>query len=233
MTIAAGALCALAAAPSLASAAPTDARSGRFRVELEGVQRTTWETRHAPQFACDVAIEGSGTETVAFRSPPTIVDVSAFGRTVVLRRGRGPATIDLAATITRRGELTETGGEICSDGDGTGGQPQAPDCGRRRSQLAVDLRHSGGRRALVTVEPSLAAPLDTFAACPEGGTSWPSLLTRDDRGRAIGQRLPAADLFEHGKSIVVARGRETYLDLDTTATTTIRWALSFTRIDAG
>jgi len=227
LAVAAGALCALAAAPALAPAAPTDMRSGRFKVQLEGVQRTTWKTSHVAQFECDVTIQGSGTETVAFRSRPTILEVDAFGRTTVVRRGRGQPILDLAATITRQGEVSSTGNAICADGDGGDDAPAAPDCGTRRSNLSVDLRYAGER---VTIEPTIAAPLDTFANCPVAGTSWPDLLTRDGAGRAIGRALPVADLFGHGKNIVVGRGREVVEDFDTTSTTTIRWELSFTRL---
>jgi hypothetical protein len=37
-------------------------------------------------------------------------------------------------------------------------------------------------------------------------------------------------LFKHGKNIVIARGREVVSTGETTSTTTIRWALSLTRI---
>lgn len=229
LAVAAGALCALAAAPALAPAAPTDMRSGRFKVQLEGVQRTTWKTSHIAQFECDVTIQGSGAETVAFRSRPVVVDVDAFGRTTVVRRGRAEPILDLTATITRQGQVSTTGSAICADGDGGGDAPAAPDCGTRRSNLSVDLRYAD---ELVTIEPNIAAPLDTFANCPQAGTSWPDLLTRDGRGRPIGRRLPVADLFGHGKNIVVGRGREVVEDFDTASTTTIRWELSFTRLSA-
>lgn len=223
----AGALSALAGTPAVAQAEPTDTRSGRFLVELKGFQETTWSTQHAAQFECDVNIDGGGFENVWFRSKPTVLGVSSFGRTVLMRRGRAPASLDIRATIEREGVVETTSGAVCTDGDGGGGAPTLSDCGTKRSRLRVDVRYRRGR---VSVEPDLVTPLGPFANCPEGGTTWPTLLTRNRKGRLIGQALPIDDLFSHGRNIVVARGSETQDDGESQSTTTIRWSLSFKRL---
>jgi hypothetical protein len=223
----AGALSSIAVAPAFAQAEPSDMRSGRFVVELKGVQETTWKTRHAAQFECDVNIDGGGFENVWFRSKGTVLKVSSFGRTVLMRRGRAPASLDLRAKVERQGVVETTSGAVCADGDGDAGPPPLADCGTKRSRLRVDVSYRRGR---VSVEPDLVIPRDPFANCPQGGISWPSLLTRSRKGRLIGQALPMADLFDHGRNIVVARGRETQDDGESQSTTTIRWSLSFKRI---
>jgi hypothetical protein len=48
----------------------------------------------------------------------------------------------------------------------------------------------------------------------------------------IAGQLPARDLFAHGKNITIGRGVDRYLTPDTSATTTVRWSLSFTRVGA-
>jgi hypothetical protein len=224
-----------AAALSLALAAPAAAepfRSGKFRVELKGVQTTTWEAHHATQFECDVNIDGSGTEKVRFRSRPAVVSVRRLGRSsALIMRGRDVATLDLDASITRQGSIETRGGAVCSDGDGGGDAPAAPDCGAKRSRLSVELRYLPGRRQLIGIQPDLAVPLGPFATCPVGGTAWPLLLDRSGAtGRPVGARLPVDDLFRHGKNIVIARGREVQEDADDRSTTAIRWELSFTRM---
>lgn len=224
----AGSLSAMAVTtPAVTRAEPAEMQTGRFLVELKGVQETTWKTRHAAQFECDVNIDGGGFENVWFKSRGTVLTVSSFGRTVLMRRGRAPASLDINATIERQGVVETTSGAVCADGDGGGGPPPLADCGTKRSRLRVDVRYRRGR---VSVEPDLVLPLGPFANCPEGGISWPSLLTRNRSGRLIGQALPMEDLFSHGRNIVVARGSATQADGGSQSTTTIRWSLSFKRI---
>jgi hypothetical protein len=233
IAVLAAALAAAAALPASAQAGPVEVQTGRFKLELEGVQRTTWTTRHAAQFECDVNIAGSGRETIRFRSKPVVVDVRAIGRNVLILRGRRPATLDVDATITRDGAVSVDGRPDCADGDGGGGPPPASDCGTKRSRGWVEVRYLAPRRALVGLAPVLAAPLGPFATCPASGAAWPTLLTRGDRDRPIGQQLPVRDLFGHGKSIVVGRGGERLDDGETQSATTIRWSLAFTRVDGG
>jgi hypothetical protein len=218
-----------AARPAAASAR---FQTGRFRVELEGVQRTTWETHHVKQFACDVNIDGHGTETVRFRSRPAVLTVGSFGdSTPVLLIGRKPAILDLRSRITRNGVLDSSGGEVCSYGDGTGGAPPPPDCGTKRSTLFAELTYDSQRPGVIGLDQALVTPLGPFRNCPSGGTSWPALFDHHvDTSRMIGQRLPARELFHHGKHIVIARGREQQNTAGDRSTTTIRWTLSLTRI---
>lgn len=222
----------LGAAAPPADAASSRFLSGKFKVELEGVQRTTWETHHTMQFECDSNSDGMGRETVRFRSKPAVVSVAAFGAsTPIILQKRRSAILDLRSKITRQGELTNYGGKICAYGDGTGATAPAHDCGAKSSTLYAELAYDGQRRGFIGLEQSLAVPLGPFLNCPVGGTAWPTLLDRNiATSRMIGQRLPVRDLFKHGKNIVIARGREVVSTGETTSTTTIRWTLSLTRV---
>ena len=227
---------AMAVAAALGAAVPADAASrfqtGKFKVELEGVQKTTWQTKHVKQFDCDVNIDGQGTETVRFRSRPAVVTVARFGAsTPILMIKRKQAILDLRSRITRQGAIETSGGKVCSHGDGTGGTPPSPDCGTKRSTLFAELTYDARHKSLIGLEQSLAMPLGPFRNCPASGTSWPSLLDYDGpRSRMIGQRLPVRSLFRHGKNIVIGRGRDVQANGGDSSTTTIRWTLSLTRL---
>jgi hypothetical protein len=234
---------ALAVLLSLGAAAPTAAQpraeataakllKGKFRVEIEGVQRTTWETEFHDTDGCDLTMKGSGKETVRFRSNPTVIDVLSYGHTTSLSRRSETASLDLNASITRRGTMNASG-EVCSYGDGTGDEPPAPDCGTRRSRISVGLDYVYKRPDFIAIRTDYAVPLDPFETCPAGGISWPTMLdTHPVSGREVGQKLPVRDLFRHGKNIVIANDRAVQQDAyGSKSVTTIRWTLSFTRID--
>ena len=177
----------LAAATTLAAGAATAeaktpfVQKGKFRVQVEGVQKTTWQHQHVKQFDCDSNSSGSGTEKVRFKSKPKVVSIFKFGRsTPTILQGRsGNAILDLRSKITRNGTRTDSGGKVCSYGDGNGAAPKAPDCGTKRSVLYADLDYLHGRKDVIGLDQSLAVPLGPFYNCPVGGTSWPSLLDRD------------------------------------------------------
>jgi hypothetical protein len=229
----------LAAATTLAAGAATaEAKTpflqkGKFRVQVEGVQKTTWQHQHVKQFECDSNSVGSGTEKVRFKSKPEVVSIYKFGRStpVVMQGKKGNPILDLRSKITRNGTRTESGARVCSYGDGNGTAPKAPDCGTKRSVLYAELDYVFGRRDVIGLEQSLAVPLGPFYNCPVGGTAWPSLLDRDVKSsKTIGTRLPARDLFRYGKHIVIGKGREKQTGAEDSSTTTIRWELTLTRL---
>ncbi|MBB4662228.1 hypothetical protein [Conexibacter arvalis] len=212
-----------------ATTARAKVRTGLFKVELEGVQRTTWSTDWSSTEGCDLSVHGSGSETVRFRSKPTTILVTWIGQTRVFTRGRAIGALDLAATITRHGS-EQADGEVCSDGDG-GGAPAAPDCGTKRSRRTVELGYPVRRSDVIALRTDHNVPLGPFRSCPTGGVSWPSLLdTHPVTGRVVGAALPIADLFRHGKNVVIARDRAVQDSGGDRSTTTIRWTLSFTRL---
>jgi hypothetical protein len=235
-TIAAALACSAAAAgPAQAAnpANPFDYKSAKFKVEVEGVQTTAWTHAHTKQFACDSNSKGEGTEVVRFASRPKVVQLFQIGNTTPLfRNGRRiDAAIDLLSTITRRGTLSDWGADVCSHGNGTGGEtPPPPDCGTKRSKLYTDLRYSSAKKDFITLEQSLVVPLGPFRNCPVGGLAWPSFLDRTNRGE-VGRRLPARALFGASrKHIVIATGRSERRDAEDWHRTTIRYSIALTRI---
>lgn len=226
---------ALTAAPAAVAARPLpELHTGTFKVELKGVQETNWTSDWSTTEGCDLSASGSGSETVVFRAKPATIKASWIGDTRVFTRGRGAATrtafLDLVATITRDGRQVFDG-ETCSDGDG-GAQPVAPDCGTKRSRLTVELDYAKRRSDLITISPDFNVPLGPFRSCPTGGISFPDILnTHPGTARVVGADLPVADLFKYGKNIVIADDRAVQDTGGDKSTTTIRWTLSFTRLE--
>jgi Ca2+-binding RTX toxin-like protein len=216
-------------APAARAAAVPRVRTASFRVELEGVQRTSWTVDRNDTEGCDLWTRGGGSETIRFRSKPTTVTATWMGQTRVFTRGRETASLDLVATIARQGSV-ESGGEICSDGDG-GGETPTTDCGTRRSRRTVELSYPRRGRDLIALRTDHDVPLGPFETCPSGGVSWPSLLdTHPVTTKPVGADLPVADLFRYGKNVVIAKDRVVQDVAGEHATTTIRWTLSFTRV---
>ena len=228
------AVAALGAAQPAMAQEPKSFLTGKFKVEVEGVQKTTWSTNHVQQFECDANVVGSGKETVRFRSKPVVAHIAKFGDSApIVTVGRKDKGLALLSKITRNGTRTESGAKVCSYGDGTGGEtPPPPDCGTKRSTLFADLDYVYGRSNVIGLEQSLAVPLGPFFNCPVGGDSWPTLLDRNRNSKQFGAKLPAKDLFKYGKNIVIVRGRDDYEDTDTKATTTIRYSIALTKVGA-
>jgi hypothetical protein len=232
-----GLIWAAAAAALLTAAGPAGAAEiAEFKVTMKGVQKNTWEYKHTPQSACDVGLEGNGKETWSFWSskPARIRAIRTRSGVFLVGRG-GPARLFLQGRVRRDGTMSVTPGSVCSEGDGTGGPAsEPPDCGTQ--DLASFVEPVFRKRSFLVIDDHVdrengAGHNDPFRNCPARGTSWPDMLSIDDRHREIGQTLPAEDLFGHGKSIVIARGRYVSRASYGTSTTTIRWEVSFTRID--
>lgn len=233
-------LCALAALLAAAAAAPPATagapRMADIAVEIEGVQRTTWESHHVAINDCDVSSDGSGAETYRFRSRRVVVRAVGLpnGSVLFTRRGR-PAVLPLTGTVTRSGTvLKATAGLACAAGDGTGmPTPVPPDCGTRRVTNAVELAF--GVRVRDRLEISDGDPArDPFAACPSGAPEqFPTIMAWDGEDRRIGRRLPARDLFGYGRNIVLASGTRTRSASELTSSTTVRWTVTLTRVRPG
>jgi hypothetical protein len=229
---------ALAAAAPLAlsgsaAAAPAPVQTAQFTVQVEGVQRTSWEQHHLAEGGCDVSIDGSGSETVRFRSGTLRVTAYRTASGLQLSGPRGEPVLRLTGSVVRQGRVLAGPGEVCSYGDGTGEAP-APlpsDCGSRpvRSTAAIGFGVRPGD--LVVLVPGLDLPRDPYANCPTGSSAqYPGLLAFDDAAKQIGRRLPARDLFRYGQHVVVARGSRTQRGGERFSTTAIRWTATFTRV---
>jgi hypothetical protein len=224
------ALALVAAAPA---GAATGVRSAELTVQLQGVQKTTWEKHHLPEGGCDVPIDGSGSETYRFRSAKLRVRAYSTSAGVVLSGLEGEPLVRLSGSVQRQGTVVVGPGEVCSYGDGTGEAPTPvpPDCGTRKIRSTAAIGFAGRPNDLVVIAPGLGLPKDPFLNCPIGSSSqFPDMLAFDDASRHIGRRLPARDLFGYGQNIVVARGTRTQKGGETTSSTSIRWTATFTRV---
>jgi hypothetical protein len=213
--------------------AATGVRTAELTVQLEGVQKTTWEKHHFSEGGCDVPIDGSGSETYRFRSAKLRVRAYWTSAGVVLSGPAGEPLLRLKGSVQRQGTIVVGPGEVCSYGDGTGeaAAPLPSDCGMRKLRSTAAIGFAGKPDDLVIIAPGLNAPKDPFANCPTGASEqFPGLLAFDDASRRIGRRLPARDLFRYGQNLVVAQGTRTSKGGDTTASTSIRWTATFTRV---
>lgn len=215
-----------------ATATPALPRMADFTVHVEGVQRTAWEHHHLSEGGCDVSIDGSGSETVRFRSGKLRVRAYATPAGVQLSGLRGEPLLRLSGTVTRQGAELVGPGEVCSFGDGTGEPAPVPaDCGRRPVRSTAAIGFAVRPSDLVMLVPGVDLPSDPFANCPTGASEqYPQLLAYDDAGRRIGRRLPVRDLFDYGQHVVIARGERTQRGGERFATTSIRWTATFTRL---
>jgi hypothetical protein len=210
-----------------------EARPATFDVELSGVQTTTWEKHHIAEEGCDVSIDGRGSETYRFHSQRLRVQAIRSPGGVLIIAGRGPARLRLSGSVTRSGEvIVGPGAEVCSEGDGTGSPAPPPsDCGTRKVKGIVEIGFSTRPADLLVISDGLLDGSDIFQNCPTGAKDqFPALMGLDDRGRRIGQRLPARDLFTHGQNVVIARGTGSVRGGELTSTTSIRWSASFKRV---
>jgi hypothetical protein len=224
---------ALALGVAAPASAATGVRTAELTVQLDGVQKTTWEKHHLSEGGCDVPIDGSGSETYRFRSAKLRIRAYWTSAGVVLSGPKGEPVLRLNGSLERQGTIAVGRGEVCSYGDGTGEAP-APvpsDCGTRKLKSTAAIGFAGKPDDLVIIAPGLNAPKDPFANCPIGASEqFPNLLAFDDASRHIGRRLPARDLFRYGQNVVVARGTRATRGGDTTASTSIRWTATFTRV---
>jgi hypothetical protein len=229
--IAAGAA-ATAAAPAAAAAPANGLDKQTFKVTVEGVQRTTWNTNHTGTGGCDGSVTGSGSETVRFASRPVRAQATVLRglRTPVLSvPGRGvEPTLRLSGTVARKGTIVAAEGPC----GGAGGGSIPRDCGTksfRGVKLPVAYRLPAKPDDQLELRPEVIA--DPFKNCPSGGRSFPSLVGTD-ADREMLTELPREELFDRslGKIIVIARGKESQTAGEDTYLTTTRWVVSFERL---
>ena len=203
-----------------------------FRVEAEGVQRTTWTDSHQPASMCDEGSSGSGSETMRFRSgKPATVVAYRYGRNTVIFGSTGSELV-VRATVTRHGHVTVTPVNPACGGTGGGGTPPAPDCGTHRTQFDLRLEwRPTGPSGLGLENGTIVPPYALFENCPVIGDAFPHLLDTV-AGKPIVARIPASDLFDPTlrKHIVFGHGRVRRPSSDGLSITSIRWTVSLTSI---
>ncbi len=224
-----------AAAPSAASALAFE--QADFMVSVKGVQTVEWTVQHRLAFQCDVNIDGEGTERTTFSSKPIKLTVLRVGRNLQWNGNR--QGFPLRAVVKRQGDIRTSGGEVCSDGDGTGGTAPVPkDCGTKRtSAVRTNVEFGSDQRDLIRLAEPFGSTADRFANCPRGDAGWPALMTSGEKGVKkydVGRRLPARDIFDEslGKFILRAGGARVHDGIEDTETAKVSWELTLVRVGA-
>ena len=222
---------------SATTAGPLKLRNAYFRTTVSGVQTTTWTANHQPANRCDSPYTGHGSEKVKFASSRSvIVRAAQFGKArVFFLVGAKLAALPTRGYVERTGTLQITPVPGCEVGDGGGGgSPRpAPDCGRkaiRSLPLALDYDALNANRITLSNRDQITRP--RFEQCPNMGVGWPTFLSRDDRQRTAGQRLPKNALYDRrqGKMLVIGRGTVRQNDAGVSSTTRITWTLTLVRL---
>jgi hypothetical protein len=232
-TLAVAALALTLPAAGTAAKAP-NLTFGTYEVKIEGTQKTTWTLDHVLEGHCDSNSNGSGSETVRFKSKPTRLK-AYFGLSdpVTFFSGSkknpgGLPTIALNSRITRDGTINHWGGEPCSYGDGTGVAP-TPDCGTKRGTMGVELGFDYPKKTRLVLDQTEIGE-DPYTHCPSGGPQFPYLIEANTDRSHIGQILEPDEMMKAGQYIVLAQGSDQQTEGDSKYTTTIEWNVSFKRI---
>ena len=210
-----------------------------FKVDVSGVQWTTWTLHDPSQNACDPALNGSGSERVSFRSVrPERIVVRRYGTSyVIIGDPFHVAGNDLLtrATVTRHGTVSPTPvSPGCGDNGGLGGPAPPPDCGTKRVVFDVRISYvNQPRHGFTLTEGDLGTLVDPFKNCPWTGgvVTFPKLLDEQDL-KPVLAALRVADLFNraYGQQIVLGHGRQTTDEAGVGTTTRIGWSIRLTSV---
>lgn len=140
------ALAALVSAALIIPATADAAKSPVFKATVKGSQVSTWNQQHAPQFACDAAVNGNGSQMVRFESDPVALttvkthegfQVLAAKNDKLAKQGF-PQPIPAIAMVDREGmQDIQAPGGACNGEGGWDGTPLAKDCGRRFGKISL------------------------------------------------------------------------------------------------
>lgn len=231
---AAVALAAAIAAPAEANTYSNGYKLAKFKVEVKGYQKMVQQNRRLAANECDYSDFSSGSETLSFRSKPTVITASyypgQFNPTFFAGRKLGvPTTAKVERSFTPR---VHTSAVPCEDNGGGVETVSQPDCGTKTVKpFLLNLEFAEGRRdQMVLTAESIDDP---FERCPGASElSFPFLVGEDSKDKPIAATLSQDDLFNPSfrKWISIAHGtrREDY---ETSwAKTEVRWEVSFTRL---
>jgi hypothetical protein len=238
MNVRTGIVLAAVAAAAIPATASAGTPTRTFKVEVEGVQKTTWKEHYVATQQCDQSADGSGFERVTFASPkPEKVVARRYGANFVFfDDGKlGSDELLTRAKITRKGKVVSSPLDPRCEGTGGSGQPTPkPDCGTRHRPFDLTIGWSpAGKSRGITIDTGLIRPLGyTYKNCPVIGPSFPDLIAFNTNGSDIRAAIPAADLFNRKlrKHIVIGRGKRVSKSASSSWTTTIRWTVSLTAV---
>jgi hypothetical protein len=226
----------LAALSAPAAAEALSVKNSRFDVSVKGYQLTTWSHDHPARGGCDSNTKGSGREVMRFTSKPVRLRgmwVKGFYPTFSGAKLGSVGKIPLRTRITRTGDYTHWGGQICSYGDGNGSQqPPAKDCGTKYSSaLKTTLEYDPGNKVSLGLGRDFGNPDDVFTNCPAGPLMWPKAQVLSAKGKRLGRRVSYRDLFFGPRRHILRMGSKvdntTY---ETPAETEVGWEVTITRV---
>ena len=221
-----------APAAALAGAAP------KYRVTVEGTQTTTWKDRYQAQGRCDSNGEGSGKETITFRTTPLTFKATKLGPTLIMW-----GTAQGHAKVNRNGHVdVDPTPPECEGTDGRpGGTPQVgpkPDCGVKRDGFLVGIRYENvlerGKPSGFSIAGSNGQA--GYKNCPVAGTAFPNLLDFTTGGDQILAPIEVDELLDKSVGKHIIRGQGTRKQhVVTTASVTdyktkIRWEITLRRV---
>lgn len=228
------AMAAAVASPAGANTYDNGYKLAKFKVEVKGYQKMVQQHRRLAADACDYSDFSSGSETLTFRSKPTVITASyypgQFNPTFFAGRKLGvPTTAKVERSFTPR---VHTPAVPCEDNGGGVETISQPDCGTKTAKpFLLSLEFAEGRRDQMVLTAETIE--DPFERCPGAGElSFPFLVAADSKDKPIAATLSQADLFNPSfrKWISIANGtrREDYGE--SWAKAEVRWEVSFTRL---
>jgi hypothetical protein len=210
-------------------------RPARYRVSISGTQTTTWSyNRDSTTGACKTISNGSGQQTISFRSDAKTVGRVSYGKSgavLVNAGGKAPLIVPIRIDAKRDGKVA-AGLEGACEGvpaGEEGGKGAPADCVHSGglSQRAL-LSFSGRDRLNLSLDPEwqLLAPLAGVPDCP----IQPFVGADEDLDLLDAVHRMADPGGNDGKVILVARATKTD-KLDGGSTTTrVRWVVTFSKL---
>ncbi|HYI36851.1 MAG TPA: hypothetical protein VEX39_09620 [Thermoleophilaceae bacterium] len=224
----------------LAAPAAADARfrvqNKLFDVQVKGYQLTTWSHDHPSRGGCDSNRKGGGREVMRFTSKKVRLRgmwVGGFAPTFSGAKLGVVGKIPLRTRITRSGEMQNWGGQICSYGDGTGGQKEKPkDCGTKYSNaLRTTLEYDPASKTSLGLGRDFGNPDDVFENCPAGPLMWPKAQVLSAKGKRLGRRMSYRRLFNGDQQHILRMGSVVdNTTFETPARTEVGWQVTITRV---
>ena len=240
LLLALGAIAALGlalVAPARAAGYGNGFQVAKFKIEIDGWQKSTAHRTLESEEACGVNDHSFGREYVKFATTKPIYVTATHMKgefNPQLFSSSGQVAIPTKATVRRSftPQIVLNPGE-CED-NGGGAEATKPDCGTRTlKKWKVDLQF--GREKKDGLLLSAYAGDDPFEACPQSGVAtFPNLLVEGSghKGKYIYADLSQDELFDpnYQQWISLANGKAKETSSSGWEETEVHWAVSFTRL---
>ncbi len=209
-------------------------RPARYRISISGTQTTNWSyNRDRTTGACTVISNGSGQQTISFRSKASSIGRVSYGKggaVLVAANGKAPLGIQVRAEAKRDGKVAAGLNGACNGvpAGEEGGQGSPEDCLHTGGilQRAV-LSFSGRDRLNLSLDPEfILAPVGGVPTCP----IQPFVGADEDLDLLDAVHRLADPGGNDGKVILVARASKTDKLEGGSTTTSVRWVVTFRKL---